>query len=401
MGFNKEKIKQIKWLMVWAALLVIAVMYSNVVLGGIAFAFNIAKPFLYGGAIAFVLNIPMRAIEDKLLKGWKGKAAAKLKRPLSMTLSIFLVILIIAVVVGTVVPQVTATAGEVGKKIPAFAEEVIMQLEKLSQKYPKLDEQVAKLENLEINWESLANNVINFLKSGMGNMLTSTVSVASSIIGAVVNLFISFVFALYILGQKEKLGSQGRRIIAAYFPEHIGSRILYVLSLLYRNFSNFITGQCTEAVILGTMFVIAMTIFRMPYAFMVGVLIAFTALIPIVGAFIGCIVGAFLILIDNPIMAVWFVVLFLVLQQVEGNLIYPKVVGNSVGLPSIWVLMAVSLGGSLFGIAGMLFFIPLLSTCYVLLRESVNQRNARKSQEAVKITGETQNESEKEKEKKE
>ena len=147
---------------------------------------------------------------------------------------------------------------------------------------------------------------------------------------------------------------------------------------LNRKFSSFITGQCLEAVILGTMFVVSMTVFRMPYALMVGVLIAFTALIPIVGAFIGCGVGAFLILIDNPLQALWFVILFLVLQQVEGNLIYPHVVGNSVGLPAIWVLMAVSLGGSLFGVSGMLFFIPLTSSCYALLKESVNRRNAGK-----------------------
>lgn len=145
--------------------------------------------------------------------------------------------------------------------------------------------------------------------------------------------------------------------------------------LLYINFSKFITGQCTEAVILGLLFIVAMTIFGMPYAFMIGVLIAFTALIPIVGAFIGCFVGAFLILVDDPIKAVWFVVLFLIIQQLEGNLIYPRVVGNSVGLPSIWVLLAVSLGSSMFGVLGMLIFIPLFATLYTLLREDVNRRN--------------------------
>lgn len=379
MGFNKEKIKQIRWLMVWAAVLVLLIMYSNAVLGGLALAFSIARPFLYGGVIAFVLNIPMRGIENRLLGGWKGKAAKKFKRPVSMVLSILTVLLILTVVVGTVLPQVTATAAEVGKKIPVFMGQVLEQLEQLGKNYPELGAQVAQLEELEIDWSSLADRVIGFLKNGMTSMLTSTVSVASSIIGGVVNLFISFVFALYILAQKEKLGDQGRRILSAYLPKQAGGQVMKVLTLLHRNFSNFITGQCTEAVILGTMFVIAMTVFRMPYAFMIGVLIAFTALIPIVGAFIGCIVGAFLILIDNPIMAVWFVVLFLVLQQLEGNLIYPKVVGNSVGLPSIWVLMAVSLGGSLFGVAGMLFFIPLLSTVYALFRESVNSRNAAKA----------------------
>lgn len=378
MGFDKEKMRQIRWLMVLAAVLVLAVMYSNAVFAGIGLAFRIAGPFLYGGAIAFVLNIPMRGIENHLLKKWKGRTADKMKRPVSMLLSILFVVVILAVVVGTVVPQVTKTAAEVGRKIPVFAGRVVTELEKISLEYPQLNEEIAKLENLQINWESLAANAINFLKNGMTSMLTSTVNVASSIIGGVMNFFISFVFALYILSQKEKLGNQGIRILSAYFSEKTAEKIREVLALLYRNFSNFITGQCTEAVILGLMFVVAMTIFQMPYAFMIGVLIAFTALIPIVGAFIGCFVGAFLILIDNPMMALWFVILFLVIQQLEGNLIYPKVVGNSVGLPSIWVLMAVSLGGSLFGVAGMLIFIPLLSTFYTLFREGVNRRNAGK-----------------------
>ena len=378
MGFDKEKIKQIKGLMVLGAVLVLAIIYSSSVVAGIVLAINIAKPFIYGGAIAFVLNIPMKLVENKLLRKWRGKAADKLKRPISMVLSILLVLLIIAVVFNTVVPQLTATIAEIGRKIPEFAQQVVSMLDEFSQNYPQLEEQVSKLESLRINWESLADGVINFLKNGMSSMLTSTVTFASSVIGGVVNLFISVVFALYILGQKEKLEDQGKRIVTAYFPKKASDKILEVMALLYKNFSNFITGQCTEAVILGTMFVIAMTIFRMPYAVLVGVLVAFTALIPIVGAFIGCIVGAFLILIDDPILAVWFVLMFLVLQQLEGNLIYPKVVGNSVGLPSMWVLMAVSLGGSLFGVAGMLFFIPLFSTFYVLLRESVNSRNAAK-----------------------
>ncbi len=378
MGFDKEKIKQIKGLMVLGAVLVLAIIYSSSVVAGIVLAINIAKPFIYGGAIAFVLNIPMKLVENKLLRKWRGKAADKLKRPISMVLSILLVLLIIAVVFNTVVPQLTATIAEIGRKIPEFAQQVVSMLDEFSQNYPQLEEQVSKLESLRINWESLADGVINFLKNGMSSMLTSTVTFASSVIGGVVNLFISVVFALYILGQKEKLEDQGKRIVTAYFPKKASDKILEVMALLYKNFSNFITGQCTEAVILGTMFVIAMTILRMPYAVLVGVLVAFTALIPIVGAFIGCIVGAFLILIDDPILAVWFVLMFLVLQQLEGNLIYPKVVGNSVGLPSMWVLMAVSLGGSLFGVAGMLFFIPLFSTFYVLLRESVNSRNAAK-----------------------
>ncbi|MCM1154323.1 MAG: AI-2E family transporter [Roseburia sp.] len=378
MGFNKEKLKQISGLMLLAAALILGIIYSKELFNGISFLFNIARPFLYGGVIAFILNLPMKAFENKVFRKWKGKAAAKCKRPLSMILSIVAVLLVIALVIGTVVPQVTATAAEVGRKIPAFWEDVIAQLDSLAVQYPEIADNVTKVESVNINWDSLVDTVIDFLRNGAGDVLTSTVNVASSIIGGIVNIVIAFIFALYILAQKEKLGNQCVRIISAYLPEKAGNSILEVCSLLHKNFSNFITGQCLEAVILGTLFVIAMTIFRMPYALMIGVLIAFTALIPIVGAFIGCVVGAFLILIDNPILAMWFVIMFLVIQQLEGNLIYPKVVGSSVGLPSIWVLMAVSLGGSLFGVAGMLFFIPLLSTVYALLRNSVNRRNAAK-----------------------
>lgn len=379
MGFDKEKIKQIRWLMVLAAVLVLGILYSSSVFAGIGFAFRIARPFLYGGVIAFVLNLPMKAFENKLLRKWKGKAAAKLKRPVCMTLSVVAVFLVVTIVIGTVVPQVTVTAAEVGKKIPAFLDRVTEELDNLAVNYPEFAEKVEELESLEINWDALTDTVFDFLKNGAGDMLTSTVSVASGIIGGIVNIVIAFIFALYILVQKEKLGDQCTRIISAYLPEKAGNRMLEVCSLLHKNFSNFITGQCLEAVILGILFVIFMTIFRMPYALMIGVLIAFTALIPIVGAFIGCIVGAFLIMIDNPLLAFWFVIMFLIIQQIEGNLIYPRVVGNSVGLPSIWVLMAVSLGGSLFGVAGMLFFIPLLSTVYALIRESVNGRNAKKA----------------------
>lgn len=397
MGFNKEKLRQIRWLMVLAAVLVLGIIYSDRLLAGCGFAFQIARPFLYGGVIAFVLNLPMKAFENKILKKWNGKAADKIKRPLCMVLAILAVFLVITIVIGTVVPQVTATATEVGRKIPAFVDRVTLELENLAVNYPELAEKVSALEDVEINWDSLMETVVDFLKNGAGDMLTSTVSVASGIIGGLVNSVIAFIFALYILSQKERLGNQCARIISAYLPEKVGDKILEVCSMLHRNFSNFITGQCVEAVILGSLFVIFMTIFRMPYALMIGVLIAFTALIPIVGAFIGCIVGAFLILIDDPLLALWFVIMFLILQQIEGNLIYPRVVGNSVGLPSIWVLMAVSLGGSLFGVSGMLFFIPLLSTVYALIREGVNRRNAEKGKyfpletakpaEAVKASG--------------
>ena len=215
---------------------------------------------------------------------------------------------------------------------------------------------------------------INFLKNGAGNVLNSTFTVAKTVINSLMNFFVAFVFACYILLQKEKLSVQIKKVLYAFLPLKAVDKTLEVASLSYKTFSSFVTGQCLEAVILGTMFFIVMSILRFPYALLVGVVIAFTALIPIFGAFIGCVIGTFLMLVSNPMQAVAFVILFLVLQQIEGNLIYPHVVGGSVGLPSIWVLVAVTVGGSLMGVVGMLIFIPLSSVVYALFREVVYKR---------------------------
>lgn len=380
MGFEKEKIRQIRGLILFVAVIILLIMYSGSVFEGLKLLLNIVTPFVAGGAIAFVLNIPLRAIENKLFKRWQGKSAKRLKRPVSMLLSIIFVLAIIAFVIVTVVPKLRETVVLLGYQIPAFAKEAMAQLEGWAASSPVLLEKLQELEDVKIDWNALLNSLGGFLTTGMGSVLSSAVFVASSIIGGIVNTFVAIVFAIYILAQKEKLASQGHRILSAFLPEKVCTRTEMVLARLSRNFSSFISGQCTEAVILGCMFVVTMSIFQFPYALLIGVLIAFMALIPIVGAFVGCFVGAFLILMNDPIQAVWFVVLFLVLQQIEGNLIYPHVVGGSVGLPSLWVLVAVSVGGSLFGIMGMLCFIPLFSTAYGLLRDSVNERNARKQQ---------------------
>ena len=197
---------------------------------------------------------------------------------------------------------------------------------------------------------------------------------AKTVINSLMNFFVGFVFACYILLQKEKLSVQVKKVLYAFLPRHAVEKTLQVAALSYKTFSNFVTGQCLEAVILGTMFFVSMSVLRFPYALLVGVLIAFTALIPIFGAFIGCVLGTFLILVSNPVQAIGFVILFFVLQQVEGNLIYPHVVGGSVGLPSIWVLVAVTVGGSLMGVVGMLIFIPLSSVLYALFKGWVHKR---------------------------
>lgn len=378
MDLNRGNMKKIRGLILFTAVVCLAAVKMDILLEGIFFLLGILRPFIYGAAIAFVLNIPMKAIEKGLFSKAKNPKVDKIKRPVSIFLAFAAVVLVIVFVTVTVVPQVTKTMIELGNKIPQFLVDAQIWLEELFASQPQLIALLEEFDPAQMNWDSIVNTVIDFLKNGLGNVVSSTVTVASTIIGGVVNIFVALVFSFYILAQKEKLGSQFKRMLHAYLPQRAYDKVLEVASLAGRNFSSFITGQCTEAVILGTMFVVTMALFGFPYAVMVGVLIAFTALIPIVGAFIGCFVGAFLIMVDDPVKAIWFLVLFIVLQQIEGNLIYPHVVGNSVGLPSIWVLAAVTIGGSLMGVVGMLIFIPILSTVYALLREDVNERNGKK-----------------------
>ncbi len=380
MNLNRKNIKKIRGLILFAALAVLGLMKFDLLCAAIVFVVNILKPFLLGGMIAFVINIPMGFFETKVFGGVSGKNGKnryfqKGRRGISMVLSFLAVILAVTLVVVTVIPQLFGAIKVLTNKIPIFWNDLISQLEIIFAENPELMEILNSFETIQIDWQKIINTVLEFLRNGMGSMLNSTFTVASSIISSTVNFFIALVFSIYILVQKEKLGSQFKRLLQAYATPKIYQGTLKVCGLLHQNFSHFITGQCTEAVILGLMFVIFMTIFRFDYAVMIGVLIAFTALIPIVGAFIGCFIGAFLMLVDNPVKALWFVILFIVLQQIEGNLIYPHVVGNSVGLPSIWVLAAVTVGGSLMGVFGMLIFIPLLSTVYMLLKEDVNKRN--------------------------
>lgn len=388
---DKKLFRMICKLILFAGAIILGVMYSKEVLNVVQLVVGMLTPFLVGAAMAFVLNLPARFIENKLFAKWKNPKSAGLKRAVSIVLAILFVIAVLVFVVLTVVPQLTRTLMELGNVIPAFFKEIVADLEKLAVQYPEWKDAFAALEEISIDWSTVISYVTNFLKNGLGSILSSTVGFAGSLAGMVFDGVISFVFAIYILSGKEKLGRQVKKLLHAYLPEKGYNRTLKVLALCNHNFAKFISGQCLEAVILGTMFVICMTIFAMPYAVLVGVLIAFTALIPIVGAFIGCAVGAFLILMVSPVKALIFVIMFLILQQLEGNLIYPRVVGNSVGLPAIWVLVAVSVGGSMFGVVGMLVFIPLMSTVYALLRENVAVRNKKKGFVLAEAPVETEN----------
>ena len=383
---SKETIKALRGLMIFAAVLVLAVLHLDKVIVAIGLIISIFQPFLIGAAVAFVINLPMKAIEDRLFQ--KQNKLSKWKRPLSFVLSILAVVVVFWAVFMLIIPQLGETISELAIKIPAFMKEALKILQEVFDNNPQIQEYIAGLDIANWDWNSIITKAADALGSGIGSMLVSTVSVASSIFGVVFDGVVAFVFAIYLLMQKETLANQGERVMRAYLPEKLYMQAQKVLKLLYKNFSSFISSQCLEAVILGSLFVVVMTIFGFPYAVLIGTLIAVTALVPIVGAFVGCFVGAFLILVEDPLLAVGFVALFLVLQQLEGNLIYPRVVGSSVGLPAIWVLVAVSVGGSLFGVVGMLIFIPITSTLYTLLREDVNERNTKKARLAARAKAE-------------
>lgn len=348
-------------------------------LGGV---YKLFAPIVIGGCIAFILNVPMRFIESRLLSGMTGRAA-RFKRPLGVLLALLLVAGVVFIVMFLLVPELKNTVELISTGAPRYIEQLNGQMNALTAALPA--DLAEWLSGFRLDWNTIMAASLDFFKNDGSAFLNSTIGAVGSVVGGVVTGFLGFVFSLYILMQKETLCRQTRRLTYAFLPERQADRLVRVASLSNRTFSSFLSGQCAEAFILGAMFFLAMTVLRFPYALLVGVLVGFTAIIPIFGAFIGCGVGAFLILMVDPMQAVWFILLFLVLQQIEGNLIYPKVVGSSVGLPSIWVLLAVTIGGSAMGIVGMLVFIPLCSVVYTLLRESVGNRLARRKIDKDKL----------------
>ena len=378
MKLDKENMRKMRELILFTIIILIALWNYKMIFDAIVFILGIVLPFLVGGAIAFVLNVPMSFFEEKIFynRHLKDKKIAnRLARPVSLVLTIAVLIGVVVLVMFVVIPELTKTILSLGKTIQAFVPEAQRFLEEL---FTDNSEIRAWLDSLNLDVDQIMNSAVSFFQNGAGNVLNSTVSAIGSIVSGVTTFVIAFVFACYVLLQKEKLRVQVQKVLYAFLPDGRVESILGVCSLTAKTFSSFLAGQCVEALILGTMFFVVMSVINMPYALLVGVLIAFTALIPIFGAFIGCFVGAFLILMVDPLQALIFVVMFLVLQQIEGNFIYPKVVGSSVGLPSIWVLAAVTIGGSLMGVVGMLIFIPIVSVIYTLFRSSVYKRLGKK-----------------------
>ena len=373
MDLSKLSMKKIRELIIFTVLLVVALWKFEVVIDMLKTIWGILFPFVFGGAIAFVINVPMSFLEKKIFGKTKdgNKVGKKLARPISLLLTIILAVGVIALVMFGVIPQLTRTIASLMMSIANF----VPQMQNWIRDFSHNNQEIMKLVNqVQFNQDQAIKWGISILGSGAGNMMNTTMSAVGSIVSGFATFFIAFSFACYILFQKEKLHVQIRKVFFAFIPKQKAEAFLKICSLTYQTFANFLTGQCVEAVILGSMFVVTLSILKMPYALLIGTLIAFTALIPIFGAFIGCAVGCFLIFMVSPKQAILFIIVFLILQQIEGNLIYPHVVGGSVGLPSIWVLAAVTIGGNLMGIVGMLVFIPLLSVLYTIFREFVYLR---------------------------
>lgn len=384
----KANFKYIIYLIIFTALLVLSIINFQAVRSFLATIVSVLTPFIAGFCIAFAVNELLKPLEKLWGKIFTKEAqggirkkgsrplSQKLKRPICLILSLLIVLSAVFAIILVIIPRFAETVSSFAGTLPSYAA-------KTESWYNSVCEWFARheitLPHLQIDLDQLADKLGRFLKQQSFDIINTTVAATTSILSFVVNIFLSIVFAIYLLAGKEKLCNQLDRVAHAYLKPDRYQRGKEIFQLTNRTFSNFVSGQVLEAIIIGTLCFIGMLIFRMPYAGPISVLVGFTALIPVFGAFIGTAIGALLILFLSPIKAFWFVIFIIVLQQFEGNVIYPRVVGKSVGLPGIWVLVAVTVGGGAFGFIGMLISVPVASLLYSLLRESVNRRNEQKA----------------------
>lgn len=373
---KKVDIKDIKKLVIMAIVLIFAFIYISEIWSFIKFVIRIFMPFIIGLAIAFVLNVLMNTIENKWFKKWK--ASTKVKRPISLLISIALVLGFIVFLLLLIIPNLQNTIELFADSIPAYSRS----LQNLLNGWGINAEVINEIREV---LDSLGTTLAEYIKNNSNQVIDVTLGIASNVVTGFVNITIGFVFAIYFLAQKEKIASQFNKVMDAYLPKKKISKIKEIATLSNKVFSHFVSGQCIEAIIIGVLCFFGMVILRLPYASTISVLVGFTALIPVFGAFIGTIFGAFLIFMVSPLQAIIFVMFIIILQQLEGNLIYPKVVGKSVGLPGIWVLVAVSVGASINGVLGMLLSVPICSIIYSILATNVRIRLEDKNKTNKKV----------------
>lgn len=383
----KTDIKKHLPLFIGIFILYLIIRYWDGAIALLSLALSAATPLIVGAIIAYILNILMSFFERFYFPKSKSKAVIGTRRMVCMLLAFLSLIGIVALIIGIVVPELINCIKHLFAEVPAAVMNLLEYLEKndaLAQYVIVVEEYL--VENFSGMEDKLVSGAQSLL-SGVGGIMGSVASAVGSVFSGIVTLLVAIIFSIYILLGKEKLGAQSRRIISTYLQKQ-SKRIFYVIDVLDDSFHNFIVGQCTEAVVLGVLCMVGMWIFRFPYAMMIGVLIGFTALIPVAGAYIGAGVGAFMMLTESPLTSVLFLIFIVVLQQLEGNLIYPRVVGSSIGLPGIWVLAAITVGGGLMGVVGMLLAVPITAAIYKLVQTDVRRRNY---VETVKHTQEENN----------
>jgi len=382
LNLDRKTLKKI-FLVVAACILVYWVLHeANQVRSVFRVIKNIFSPFFIGAALAFVINVPMRAIE-RWLKGVKKDG---LRRVISIILSVLLVLIILSAVCWLLIPALIDTLQSIVPALTSAAVKVEAAIRQFLDQNPDVMQWVSNNIDLEkLDLSSLLQKAISLLSSSISSVIAGAFQAIGGIADVVIDLVISVVFSIYCLFQKETLARQGRKLLYAFLPEKFSDETVRILRLSNTTFSNFLSGQCIEACILGSLFAVAMAIFDMPYIPLISVMIAVSAFIPVVGAISACFIGAFLILLNDPTKAFWFVIMSFVLQQFENNVIYPRVVGTSIGLSGMWVLLAVGIGGELMGAGGMFIMIPVASVIYTLLQERTHKHLAEKQIDPEKL----------------
>ena len=381
MNYLEKYKKDIIKLILFTVIIIFAFIYIKTIGSFLAYLINIFMPFIIAIFIAFILNVLLNFVENKLFKKLNNKnykTWSKLKRPVSVIITFIIIITIIVFILGLLIPQLQNTVSLFTKNFDTYKEQTIEILNNFGINSESINNYSTSINNLK-------NEITSYINNNRNEIMQITIGVASSFLGSITSIIIGIVFAIYILLKKEDLSRQFKKILKAYLPEKYERRIEEIANLSNITFGNFISGQCLEALIIGLLCFIGMLILQIPYASTISVLVGFTALIPVFGAFIGTFIGAFLIFMVEPFKALIFIIFIIILQQLEGNIIYPKVVGKSVGLPSIWVMVAVTIGASIYGVLGMILSVPLCSILYSIIKTDVNLKIEEKNKVPAKI----------------
>ncbi len=369
---NKKEMRSWMILILFAVISYWVINNLSIIMNIVMIFINVLKPFILGGVLAYILNIPMTKIENILFKICKKKDKKNLIRNVSITISLLILFAIVTFIAFLLIPELVQNIEQLIDNLPGLINNAEKFIVDLVDKYPEVQEKIVELFQNSDDINTIISNILNYVLNG-------AIDIVTNLISGTITLFTALIFSIYMLNQKEYLLKGTKKLCNAYLKEDVVNKIMKVGTLANSTFSKFISGQCVEATILGFIFFIVLSIFRFPYALIISVLTAVTALIPIFGALIAMAVGAILIAINNPFQAIIFILIFQIIQQIENNFIYPRVVGKSVGLSPMWTLLAITACGSLFGLTGMLIGLPLASIIYALIRNDVNLRITKKS----------------------